>query len=137
MHHDYATIARNFVEKIRKVASKVPFAVEAAAMYYAMLDPKTPLRIKATAAGALIYFIAPLDAIVDFHRSPLHRRRRGAVRGVHRRPGARHRRTHGRRPAPAARRGVAASSDQLGLGCPDRVDFQLETAAKSVGSATR
>lgn len=66
MQDDIATIARNFVEKIRRVAGKVPFAVEAAAMYYAMLDPKTPLKVKATAAAALIYFIAPLDAIVDF-----------------------------------------------------------------------
>jgi uncharacterized membrane protein YkvA (DUF1232 family) len=65
VYEDIAAVARNFVEKIRRVASKVPFAVEAAAMYYAMIDPKTPLKVKATAAGALLYFIAPIDAIVD------------------------------------------------------------------------
>jgi uncharacterized membrane protein YkvA (DUF1232 family) len=65
LQDDIAAVARSFVEKLRLVASKVPFAVEAAAMYYAMLDPKTPLRVKATAAAALLYFIAPLDAIVD------------------------------------------------------------------------
>jgi uncharacterized membrane protein YkvA (DUF1232 family) len=66
LQEDIATVARNFVEKIRKVASKVPFAVDAAAMYYAMIDPRTPLKVKATAAAALLYFIAPIDAIVDF-----------------------------------------------------------------------
>jgi len=65
LQEDIATVARNFVEKIRKVASKVPFAVDAAAMYYAMIDPRTPLKVKATAAAALLYFIAPIDAIVD------------------------------------------------------------------------
>jgi uncharacterized membrane protein YkvA (DUF1232 family) len=63
---DIARVARGFIAKLRQVASKVPFAVDAAAMYYAMLDPKTPLRVKATAAAALLYFITPLDAIVDF-----------------------------------------------------------------------
>jgi uncharacterized membrane protein YkvA (DUF1232 family) len=62
---DIARVARGFVEKIRQVAAKVPFAVDAAAMYYAMLDPNTPLKVKATAAAALLYFIAPFDAIVD------------------------------------------------------------------------
>ena len=62
---DIARIARSFAAKLREVAVKVPFAVQAAAMYYAMIDPKTPLRVKATAAAALLYFIAPLDAITD------------------------------------------------------------------------
>ena len=65
LQEDIATVAREFIEKIRKVASKVPFAVDAAAMYYAMIDSRTPLKVKATAAAALLYFIAPIDAIVD------------------------------------------------------------------------
>jgi uncharacterized membrane protein YkvA (DUF1232 family) len=65
LQEDISAVARNFVEKIRKVASKVPFAVDAAAMYYAMIDPRTPLKVKAAAAAALLYFIAPIDAIVD------------------------------------------------------------------------
>ena len=62
---DIARIARAFAVKLREVAARIPFAVQAAAMYYALLDPKTPLKVKATAAAALLYFIAPLDAITD------------------------------------------------------------------------
>jgi uncharacterized membrane protein YkvA (DUF1232 family) len=65
LQEDIATVARNFVEKIRRVASKVPFAVEATALYFTMIDARTPLKVKATAAAALLYFIAPVDAIVD------------------------------------------------------------------------
>ena len=35
-------------------------------MYFAVLDPKTPVWVKATAGAALAYFILPLDAIPDF-----------------------------------------------------------------------
>lgn len=62
---DIARAARGFVQKLRDVAGKVPFALDAAAMYYAMLDPATPLKVRATVAAALLYFIAPVDAIAD------------------------------------------------------------------------
>jgi len=62
---DIASVARGFVDKAKRVVGKVPFALDAAAMYYAMLDPKTPFWVKATAASALLYFVSPLDAIFD------------------------------------------------------------------------
>jgi uncharacterized membrane protein YkvA (DUF1232 family) len=62
---DVAAVARHYLDKIRRVAGKVPFAVEATALYYAMLDSRTPLKVKAMTAAALLYFIAPLDAVAD------------------------------------------------------------------------
>ncbi|MNH43102.1 hypothetical protein D3C79_1049300 [compost metagenome] len=35
-------------------------------LYYCSIDPKTPLSAKATAIGALAYWILPLDVIPDF-----------------------------------------------------------------------
>ncbi|MCS6852303.1 MAG: YkvA family protein [Gemmataceae bacterium] len=35
-------------------------------LYYVMIDPKTPLWAKTTIAGALGYFILPIDAVPDF-----------------------------------------------------------------------
>jgi uncharacterized membrane protein YkvA (DUF1232 family) len=34
-------------------------------MYFCLLDPKTPVWVKGTAAAALAYFILPLDAVPD------------------------------------------------------------------------
>jgi uncharacterized membrane protein YkvA (DUF1232 family) len=38
---------------------------DALAMYFCMMDPATPLPVKATIAGALTYFLSPIDAIPD------------------------------------------------------------------------
>lgn len=54
-----------FWTKARRMAGRVPFVKDAAAMYFAMLDPKTPLAAKTAIAGALVYFIVPFDAIPD------------------------------------------------------------------------
>ncbi|MGD8861694.1 MAG: YkvA family protein [Myxococcales bacterium] len=62
IHH----VEERFSDKIRRIIGKVPFALDAVAMYYAMVDPKTPFWVKATAATALAYLISPLDAIPDF-----------------------------------------------------------------------
>lgn len=35
-------------------------------LYYTLTDPKTPAKYKATIAGALGYFILPLDFLPDF-----------------------------------------------------------------------
>jgi uncharacterized membrane protein YkvA (DUF1232 family) len=34
-------------------------------VYYITIDEKTPLKIKAIGAGALAYFVSPLDAVPD------------------------------------------------------------------------
>ena len=55
-----------FWAKVKKFGSKIPFATQAVAMYFAFLDPKTPTRAKAVVAGALIYWISPIDFVPDF-----------------------------------------------------------------------
>lgn len=57
---------RGFWAKIGAVAGRVPFATEFVAAYFAMRDEDTPWRHKAILAGAIAYFILPLDAIPDF-----------------------------------------------------------------------
>ena len=58
-------VKRGFWTKVKQTVAKVPFVPDAVAMYYAMLDPKTPLVAKLTIVSALTYFIFPLDAIPD------------------------------------------------------------------------
>jgi uncharacterized membrane protein YkvA (DUF1232 family) len=57
---------RPFWRKVRAAAGRFPFTVEVVAGYHAMRDHRTPWRHKAILAGAVAYFILPLDAIPDF-----------------------------------------------------------------------
>ncbi|TGK11583.1 DUF1232 domain-containing protein [Leptospira fletcheri] len=59
------SVKKGFWEKVKKVAGKVPFLPDAIALYFAMLDPDTPLKAKLTIAGALTYFLTPWDVIPD------------------------------------------------------------------------
>jgi uncharacterized membrane protein YkvA (DUF1232 family) len=56
----------SFWKKMREVAGRVPFARQAAALYFLMTDSKVNLGVKATAVLALLYFISPVDLIPDF-----------------------------------------------------------------------
>ncbi|MBE9032846.1 DUF1232 domain-containing protein [filamentous cyanobacterium LEGE 11480] len=56
----------NFLVDVRRFVGKVPFTKDAVSLYFCLIDSKTPLFVKGTIAGALAYFIAPLDAIPDF-----------------------------------------------------------------------
>lgn len=58
-------VREGFAVKAKRYLRHVPLAHETVAMYFCMLDPKTPFWVKATAATALAYFILPLDAIPD------------------------------------------------------------------------
>jgi uncharacterized membrane protein YkvA (DUF1232 family) len=58
-------VREGFVAKAKRYLNRLPLAHETAAMYFCVLDPKTPLWVKATAAAALAYFILPFDAIPD------------------------------------------------------------------------
>jgi uncharacterized membrane protein YkvA (DUF1232 family) len=58
-------VEESFVGKLLSVLGKIPFALDAAAMYYCLRDPKTPFWVKASIAGALTYFVSPVDAIPD------------------------------------------------------------------------
>jgi uncharacterized membrane protein YkvA (DUF1232 family) len=51
--------------KLRRVASRVPFAEDVVAAYYCVLDRETPTKVRAVLIGALAYFILPADAIPD------------------------------------------------------------------------
>ena len=57
-----------FWDKLKKVASKAGAKVVyyALVLFYTLIDPKTPVKYKAIIAGALGYFILPLDVLPDF-----------------------------------------------------------------------
>jgi uncharacterized membrane protein YkvA (DUF1232 family) len=58
-------VRNEFWPKIRRVASKAPFAKQALSAYYTARDPETPWRTKGLIYGALAYFVLPADAIPD------------------------------------------------------------------------
>jgi uncharacterized membrane protein YkvA (DUF1232 family) len=59
-------VARGFWPKLRRLAPHIPFAREAAALYYCATDPATPATAKALMMAALAYFVLPNDVIPDF-----------------------------------------------------------------------
>ena len=58
-------VERGFWPKIRKVASKVPFAADALSLWWCAKDPTTPTAAKGMMLAALAYFVLPTDAIPD------------------------------------------------------------------------
>lgn len=58
-------VTRGFWPKIRRTASKIPFADQALSVWYAARDPETPATAKGIMLGALAYFVLPVDAIPD------------------------------------------------------------------------
>lgn len=58
-------VARGFWPKIRKVATKVPFAADALSVWWCARDPATPKAAKGVMLAALAYFVLPTDAIPD------------------------------------------------------------------------
>ncbi|HEY9233860.1 MULTISPECIES: YkvA family protein [Phenylobacterium] len=58
-------VARGFWPKIRKVATKIPFADDALSVWFCARDPETPTRAKALMMAGLAYFVLPTDAIPD------------------------------------------------------------------------
>jgi uncharacterized membrane protein YkvA (DUF1232 family) len=63
--HNEEVVRERFTAKAKRYLRRLPLAHETVAMYFCLLDPKTPIWVKATAAAALAYFILPLDAIPD------------------------------------------------------------------------
>ncbi len=55
-----------FREMFRRVFKRVPFAEDIATVYYCATDPSTAPRVRFILAGALAYFVLPLDGIADF-----------------------------------------------------------------------
>jgi uncharacterized membrane protein YkvA (DUF1232 family) len=58
-------VERGFWPKIRKFASKVPFAADALSLWWCAKDPTTPTAAKGMALAALAYFVLPADVIPD------------------------------------------------------------------------
>jgi uncharacterized membrane protein YkvA (DUF1232 family) len=59
------SVFAEFQEMFRRVFSRIPFAEDLATAYYCATDPATSPRVKLILAGALAYFVMPLDAIAD------------------------------------------------------------------------
>ena len=54
-----------FVAKAKRSLNRLPMARDVVAMYFCMLDPKTPVWVKGIVGAALAYFVLPFDAIPD------------------------------------------------------------------------
>jgi uncharacterized membrane protein YkvA (DUF1232 family) len=66
VRRDQGRVRRGFWRKLRRVAGRIPFAEDAAAMYYCAIDPATPIAVRAALLAALVYFIVPTDLLPDF-----------------------------------------------------------------------
>lgn len=63
---DEARIRKRFWPTVRRAARQIPFMNDVAAAYYCATDAATPFRVRATLVGALVYFVTPFDAVLDF-----------------------------------------------------------------------
>src|SRR4051812_42367943 len=59
-------LQRRFWAKLKRVAQRIPFTEDLLAAYFCILDPATPNRVRLVLAGAIAYFVMPLDIIPDF-----------------------------------------------------------------------
>lgn len=58
-------VDKGFWPKIRRVATKIPFASDALSVWWCAKDPETPTAAKGLMIAALAYFVLPTDAIPD------------------------------------------------------------------------
>lgn len=58
-------VERDFWEKFRSAAGRIPFSEDLVAAFYCARDPETPTRVRGILLGALAYFILPADLIPD------------------------------------------------------------------------
>jgi len=56
---------RHFLKKCRRFAARIPFVLDAVAMYYCSIDQRTPLWAKGVTLAALAYVLNPFDAVHD------------------------------------------------------------------------
>ena len=63
---DRRKVLRGLLPKLRRLIAWLPFADTLLSAYYAAMDRKTPLRVKAALMAALAYFVTPTDLIPDF-----------------------------------------------------------------------
>jgi uncharacterized membrane protein YkvA (DUF1232 family) len=62
---DEERVRREFWDKAKRVAARLPFAEELLAAYYCALDHGTPVHVKAMLFAALAYFVMPFDFFPD------------------------------------------------------------------------
>lgn len=62
---DRDRLRREFSRKIKRVASRLPFAEDLLAAFYCAFDAQTPRHVQAALLGALAYFVLPFDAVPD------------------------------------------------------------------------
>jgi uncharacterized membrane protein YkvA (DUF1232 family) len=62
---DEELVRRRFWPKLRRVATKLPFAEDLLAGYYCAFDRNTPRQVRLALLGALAYFVMPFDAMPD------------------------------------------------------------------------
>src|SRR5262245_9535475 len=62
---DEARVRREFWDKAKRVAARLPFAEELLAAYYCALDRGTPVQVRAMLFAALAYFVLPFDVFPD------------------------------------------------------------------------
>jgi uncharacterized membrane protein YkvA (DUF1232 family) len=55
----------NFLKQAKRFIGKVPFLKDTVAMYFCMIDSHTSIYAKGVIAGALAYFLSPIDVIPD------------------------------------------------------------------------
>ena len=58
-------VQKGFWPKMRRTATRIPFAKQVVSVYYSARDPETPMAAKGIMLGALAYFVLPIDAIPD------------------------------------------------------------------------
>jgi len=58
-------VRRGFLPKLRRVASRIPFADQALSVWFSARDPATPAASKGLMLAGLAYFVLPTDAIPD------------------------------------------------------------------------
>jgi len=66
MNRDRNRVERDFWQKLKATARKIPFVDDLVSVYYCALDPATPRHVKYILFGALAYFIMPFDLVTDF-----------------------------------------------------------------------
>ncbi|MEZ5831303.1 MAG: YkvA family protein [Dongiaceae bacterium] len=66
LRRDRNRVERDFWQKLKATARKIPFIDDLTAVYFCAIDPATPLQTKAILFGALAYFVLPFDVVPDF-----------------------------------------------------------------------
>jgi uncharacterized membrane protein YkvA (DUF1232 family) len=63
--HEEERVRRGFWDKVRGVASVLPFAEDLLTVYYCAFDRNTPTQVRVALLAALGYFVLPTDAVPD------------------------------------------------------------------------